>query len=205
MRELNTVSQFPDLSWRWYNDIPILKGIYLFKTEYEGEPFHDSFNLEFHFPQNYPEKLPIVKELDNKIPATFHRNPDKSLCLCTPIEQYLVFSKKPTLENFIYNLLNPYILSWLWYQRFYKMPWGERSHGSTGIVESYQELLNLRGLKHAKQFMAEYIYNKIHQKQDCPCGSGLPFKRCHRNIIVKLENWLPKGQLIHDFIYILGG
>jgi len=192
------------LTWRWHNDIPKLKGVYQFKKEYRGYSFQDNFNLEFDFSSNYPEKLPLVKELDNKIPATFHRNPDGCLCLCTPVEQYLIFFKEPTLEIFINNLLNPYLLSWLWAQRFNEMPWGERRHGIKGLIESYQELLKLRNFKHTMQFMVEYIKNEIHHKQDCPCGSGLPFKKCHRNVIINLENSLPKGQIICDFITILG-
>ena len=85
------------------------------------------------------------------------------------------------------------------------MPWGERQHGPMGIVESYQELLNIKDLKHMTQFMIEFARNEIHRMQNCPCGSGLPFKKCHRKIIYKLENCLPKGQLIRDFISILGG
>ena len=49
------------MSWRWYNDIPVLKGAYQFKTEYREVPFQDSFNLEFYFPPDYPENLPLVK------------------------------------------------------------------------------------------------------------------------------------------------
>ena len=85
------------------------------------------------------------------------------------------------------------------------MPWGERRHGPMGLVESYQELLKLRSLKHTILFMIEFIRNGIHQKQSCPCGSGLSIKKCHGNTIIKLENCLPRGQLIRDFIYILGG
>jgi len=181
-----------------------LKGIYQFKKEYRGYFFQDNFNLEFSFPPDYPEKIPFVNELDNKIHVKFHRNPDGCLCLCTPVEQYLVFTKEPTLENFINNILNPYLLSWLWYQRFNEMPWGERQHGIKGLIESYQELLKLRGSEHTIQFMVEFIKNEIHHKQDCPCGSGFSFKRCHKNIIIDLENNLPKGQLICDFIAILG-
>jgi hypothetical protein len=193
------------LSWRWNNNIPKLKGIYRFEEEYRDEIFKDSFKLEINFPPDYPEKPPLVKELDNKIPLTFHRNPDGCLCLRTPVEQYLVFSKVPTLENFMKNLLNPYLLSWLWYQRFTEMPWGERKHGILGLVESYKDLLKLKNCKHTIQFMVEFIKNEIHHRKDCPCGSGLSLKRCHGNIILELEHNLPRGQLIHDFIFILGG
>jgi hypothetical protein len=182
-----------------------LKGIYQFKTEYRGVPFQDSFNLEITFPADYPEKLPSVKELDNKIPALFHRNPDGCLCLCAPVEEYLTFFQNPTLENYVLNLLNPYLLSWLWYDKFNEMPWGERKHGYIGLVESYQELLRLKDIRQTISFMVEFVKNKIHHRESCPCGSGLSFKRCHRNIIFEYESSLPKGQLIFDFISIIGG
>ena len=202
MRELDAASQFPDLSWRWHDDIPILKGVYQFKMDYRGYSFQDNFNLEFVFPPNYPEKIPLVRELDSKIPSMFHRNPDGCLCLCTPVEQYLIFSKEPTLENYIYSLLNPYLLSWLWYQRFNEMPWGERHHGVKGLIESYQELLKLRNIKHTIHFMYKFVYNRIHNKQECPCGSGLLYKNCHKSIIIDIENYFPKGRLVYDFISI---
>jgi hypothetical protein len=202
---LAVVSKFPDLSWRWHDDVPILKGIYQFKTEYRGIPFQDSFNLKFNFPQNYPENIPLVNELDKKIPDKFHHFTNGNLCLCTPLEQWLVFSKEPTLENYIKNLLNPYLLSWLWYDKFNEMPWGERSHGVMGLVQSYQEKLNINDLEHTILFMVKFIKNEMYQRQDCPCGSGLPFRKCHKKIINRLENQLPQDQLRIDFYSILGG
>jgi hypothetical protein len=193
------------LSWRWHDDFPVLKGDYHFGTEYRGISFQDTFNLEFNFPPDYPENLPVVKEIDNKIPNLFHRFTDGSLCLCTTAEQYLIFSKQPTLENYIKNLVNPYLLSWLWYQRFNEMPWGERSHGGRGLLESYQELLQISDQQCVIIFMVKFVKNEIYQKQECPCGSGLPFKKCHRNILFQLQNYLPKGQMILDFIKIIGG
>jgi hypothetical protein len=205
LRELDAVSLFPNLSWRWNNDIPILRGIYQFQTEYKGIVFKENFNLEFFFPRTYPDDLPAVKEIDNKIPSTFHHFTDGSLCLCAPVEQYMIFSKTPTLENYIRNLLNPYLLGWLWYQRFNEMPWGERTHWLIGLLESYQELLNIKEKQYVLPFMYRYVRNELFQWQECPCGSGLPFKKCHRNLLNRLENRLPKGQLVHDFINIIGG
>ena len=101
--------------------------------------------------------------------------------------------------------MDPYFLCWLWYTRHNELPWGERSHGIIGLIESYQELLKLKNLQHTIRFMTEFIKNKIHHNQSCPCESGLPFKKCHRNTIQELEYNLPKGQLIHDFLFILGG
>jgi len=192
------------LKWRWCNDIPILKGYYNFQTEYKGIYFQDSFNLEFTFPSDYPEKLPFVKELDNKIPNTFHHFKNGILCLCAPSEQWLIFSKNPALENYITNLVNPYLLSWLWFKKFNKMPWGERQHGPKGIIESYQELLRLNDPQKAIYFLGMFIMNKIYNRGECPCGSGLQFRKCHKTIITKLTNRLPMEYIIRDFEIILG-
>jgi hypothetical protein len=107
-----------------------------------------------------------------------------------------IFSRVPRLENYIRNLLNPYLLGWLWYQQFNEMPWGERTHGLSGLVESYQELLNIKNRQCLLDFMYKYIRKKLFQRQDCPCGSGLPFKKCHKNLIIRLENCLPDEQLL---------
>jgi hypothetical protein len=96
-------------------------------------------------------------------------------------------------------------MGWLWYQRFNEMPWGERNHGLIGLLESYQELLKIKDIRSVSFFMYKYIKNELFQRQECPCGSGLPFRKCHRNLLNRLENRLPKGQLVHDFINIIGG
>lgn len=203
LRELDAVSQFPDLSWRWHNDIPILKGRYQFNTEFRGILFQDSFILEFNFPPDYPERLPLVKEVDYKIPKTFHRLKHEYLCLCTFSEQWLIFSKEPTLDNYIRNLLNPYLLSWLWFVRFNEMPWGERRHGSIGLVESYQDLLKTKSIQQTIFLMKKAIMDGVGRQDKCPCGSGLSFKKCHQKIIQRLVNSLPEGQMAYDFKNIL--
>jgi len=205
LRELNTATQFSELSWRWYDDVPILKGIYHFQINYRGIPFQDSFNLEFYFPHDYPENLPLVKELDNKIPKEFHHFTDGSLCLCTPAEQWLIFSKNPTLENYIKNLVNPYLLCWLWYEKFNEMPWGERQHGPVGIIESYQDLLKLNNPEQTLHFLKILFFNEIDSRGYCPCGSGLSFRKCHKTAITKVTNRLPMDYIKKDFITILRG
>ena len=85
------------------------------------------------------------------------------------------------------------------------MPWGERKHGPMGLVQSYQKLLKTKDPQHTILLMKKIIMNGIDRMDKCPCGSGLLFKKCHRTIITKLCNHLPKGQLNLDFMAILGG
>ena len=157
--------------------------------------------MEFDFPCDYPSNLPTVKELDKKIPETFHRNQNLNLCLCAPAEEWLIFTKRPTLENFILNLLNPYLLCWLWYDKFKEMPWGERQHGPTGIIESYRDLLRLDSLDVATAFIKKLAMNNLQRNDTCPCGSGLSYRHCHMLKVQKLTNRLPSGQIIRDIIF----
>ena len=85
------------------------------------------------------------------------------------------------------------------------MPWGERQHGLIGIVESYQELLKLKDFQQTILLIKNFVMGKIDRNDDCPCNSGYSFKKCHRKIIIRLENSLPKGQLVYDFISISRG
>ena len=143
-----------------------------------------------------------MKELDNKIPATFHHFTNGVLCLCAPVEQQLIFSKKPTLENYIKNLVNPYLLSWLWYEKFNEMPWGERQHGPVGIIESYQYLFKLENPQQTIYFLKKFLMNEIDNRGECPCGSGLPFRKCHKTVVMKVTNRLPMDYIIHDLLNI---
>lgn len=99
-----------------------------------------------------------VYEIGNKIEkcADNHFNNDKSCCL-----GLFTKSKPKTLLEFIKNYVCPFFV-WQAYKEKYKKipPWGEWSHGKTGINEFYQEI------------------NKIGRNDMCPCGSGKKYKKC---------------------------
>jgi hypothetical protein len=196
---LDSVSQFPNLHWIWEQDIPVLKGRYLFHTIYEGVEFKDTFNLTFVFPREYPEQPPLVLEIAGKIPYNFHHYTNGGLCLAARMEYKVVFAKNPTLEGFITNLLNPYLLSWLWFDKFGKMPWGERKHGWTGICESYQDLLKIKNPENVIPFMERLVRNNINQREPCPCGSNIPYRNCHKKIVNRVLVYYNRDDLITDY------
>lgn len=200
---MDAIFQFPDLKWRWEHDVPVLKGKYHFSTLYKGVELKDTFNLRFHFPQDYPETPPYVEELDNNIPAKFHHYSNGTLCLCVPVEYLSIFLRSPTLSNFINNLLNPYLTSWLWYKQFGEMPWGERSHGAIGLCEFYAELLKIRNLPTLLPFLEKIILGDIPQRANCPCGSGVPYRNCHKKIVNKFLLRIPISNIREDYYYIL--
>lgn len=163
----------------------------------------DTFKLKFDFPIDYPNSLPLVTETGGKIDPSFHHYTSGGLCLCATTEQYMVFSKDPTLKNYIENLVNPYLVSWLWYKRFGVMPWGERVHGPQGLFDSYKELLKIDDPYRVLPFLQKIVYNAINQREDCPCGSGISFRHCHKKIINRLLLHIPHELIASDFTNLI--
>jgi hypothetical protein len=145
-----------------------------------------------------------VKEIGGKIPSNFHRYTQGGLCLAATPELYRIFKKEPTLENYIDNLVDPYLFGWLYYQQYQKMPWGERSHGANGLIESYKELLHIEKTTNMKMLLLQIVTNTIKQRELCPCGSGLPFRKCHKKQVQRLLVNIPKEVFFHDFLTIIG-
>jgi hypothetical protein len=193
------------LKWRWENEIPVLKGHFQFHTIYRNVELQDAFNLIFHFSQNYPNEPPLVIEVDGKIDPRFHHYSNGALCLAVPAEYNIIFAKTPTLENFILNLLNPYLAGWLWHKQFGDVPWGERSHGWIGLCESYHELLKIDAKENVIPFLEQLARGVIHQRANCPCGSGKPYRNCHKKIINKFSVHISREQIVSDCQTILLG
>lgn len=202
---MDSVSKFPDLKWRWENEIPILKGQFHFHTVYRNVELQDTFNLVFDFPQNYPDEPPLVMEVDGKVDPKYHHYSNGALCLGTPAEYEISFTKTPTLENFILNLLNPYLAGWLWYKQFGEMPWGERSHGWIGLCESYQDLFKIDNKENVIPFLERLAKDEIHQRDVCPCGSGKPYRNCHKKIINRSFIHISHERIFADYQTILLG
>jgi hypothetical protein len=157
------------------------------------------------FRQDYPNSIPIVRETGGKIPSDFHRYMGGGLCLGATPELYTIFTKRPTLENYIDNLVDPYLFGWLYYQQYGEMPWGERNHGAKGLIESYKELLHIEKDENAMVLLRQIAANAIKQREICPCGSGLPFRKCHKKLVQRLSVNIPQGVFFQDFLTIIGG
>lgn len=109
------------------------------------------------------------------------------------------------MEGFINNLVNPYLLSWLWLEKFGKMPWGERRHGWIGICESYQELLKINNQENVIPFVKRLALNNINQREICPCGSGIPYRNCHKKIVNRAFLHYNRNDFISDYHDIISG
>jgi hypothetical protein len=111
--------------------------------------------------------------------------------------------RNPTLEGFIKDLLNPYLTSWLWYKQFGEMPWGERSHGGKGLCEFYAEYLKIRNPSALLLIREKIIRGNILQRANCPCGSSIPYRNCHKKIVNKFLIKIPISNIRADYHFII--
>lgn len=81
------------------------------------------------------------------------------------------------------EFVEPYFFSYEYYQRFGCFPFGERSHGIEGVLQSFgdvfQETDNIKVCK-----ILKFIYSDRYRGHlPCPCGSGKKMRACHGDSI----------------------
>ncbi len=198
-RELEQAQYFPELGWRWKNDIPILSGRYYFDGIKNGIKLKDDFYLIFHFPQQYPDKPPLVSEIEAKIPFDYHRNEkERWLCLATPSDIEIQFTKDRCLKNFMENLVNPYLYLWLYFNKFGIMLWPDRSHGVDGLIEGYKSILKTDDINVILMLLKMVFSGDFYWRNDCPCGSGKTIRKCHKKQLKFVDDNISKNQLQKD-------
>lgn len=182
----NLKKVYRDNHWKLYGEIFI-------KIPKTGEVI-DTYNVEMTYPKNYPNNLPIVKELSGKIPITPDRHVYLSgkLCLMAPPEEILLCIKsKIDSLYFIRRILVPYLANQTLINAglpgFLK---GERSHDFSGIIEFWKDLCKTKDIEIVFNCM-EIVFKKtvILTQSKCFCGSQKKYKHCHFNAIKDMKRY----------------
>lgn len=158
-----------------------------FRFEYDPpdcDQIIDKYKLKIVIYNDFPNKLPKVFEIGNKIPknnSKFHVNPDHSLCLGSTLNILKSLQNNPKLNLFVKNFLVPYLYdtSRLLEDMTRKRYFGELSHGTKGLIEEYKEIFKLKN--------EEQVLDTIHlltlpyqlaKESKCSCGCGQKLKKC---------------------------
>lgn len=149
----------------------------------------DCYHLRVVVPSIFPRSLPIVEELDQKIPriASYHVNPEGSLCLGSRLRLLFELAKDPTLEGFAENCLVPYLFGVSHKLRHGgEFPFGELPHGVPGELLDYMNLFGLRTEDQAR-LVIRYLSMKKRRanKLPCPCGCNRRLGVCRFNLRVR--------------------
>lgn len=183
------------------NDDSVIKSEFYIQDEYKVriEKYIASGNL-----------LPSVKEIGGKIKKVailkdlplldMHIYPKtENLCLGTILDIENQFSENISVFDFIDKLLKPYLYEQSFFAKFDYWPWGERSHGLLGELESLHDYVTkkpdfsqkviidffkkLEIFDHWKNYLIiTSDLRNIKGHHVCVCGSQKRFRDCHPEI-----------------------
>ncbi len=140
----------------------------------------EHYAVKIEVPRGFPRALPRVFETKGRVPPTFHRNPDTTLCLGSPIALRFAIEEEPTIGGFIDRVVVPYLYSHAYFVRFDRMPFGELAHGAAGLEDDVRRLFRLPPGTNAEEFLRLASLKRRHaNKRRCPCRSGVRVGRCH--------------------------
>ena len=204
MLESNDLTEFlldnPYMSIVSSSDTSIcLRGKFCFKVnDSDYGVIEDSYKLEIIIPDSFPLGLPIVKEIDGKIPRNldFHMYHNGSFCLGAQLRLLAIMQANPSLTGFVNKCLVPYL-----YAVSHKLKngggfvFGELGHNIESIVDDFCDMMGLKEeyqIVQTKQLLKKK--KRIANKKACPCGCGnrlgvcpLHYKLNELRIIIRIQ------------------
>jgi len=201
---------FPSLSFREQDGKPIVAGE-LELRDIEGVN-HGSYFIEIHAVEAYPYRFPFVFETGGRIPRNIDWHifeHDGHCCLKNQPEELLACRLRINLVTFIGKEVIPYFFNQLFREK-YGYFLHERSHGLLGDLEFFFELFRTTDLLELYESML-FVSGRREpsRREDCFCGSGEKFRRCHREAYrtaakfsdVELQYFI--GELVNSTVFKL--
>ena len=189
------------------NEIEII-GRIRFDQKYKDIQLQDEYLIQILFPLNFPDQIPIVREINGRIKssADYHNDKERDgFCLGVPGEIHNKICNSPTFNYFIAEIVVPFLYANTFYEKYKKYPWPTREHCSKGIIEYYQSLFKFNDEKVTQNFLLNIAFfkNSISGHNLCPCGSGKKFKDCHRKEYTDLIKYHSHRNIQKDVLQII--
>lgn len=169
---------------------------------YNDFPVNEFFEIDMRIPFAYPNEIPDVIEVGNKIDSEYeHRYINGQLCLGTNSEIILRSNGAITISYLIDSYVIPYLYSYRYYERYKEYPFGDRSHGAMGIVEAWKEAFGVKTVEEAYDIIMHVVIHTYRGHLPCSCNSGKKTRDCHpvnAELLLKLNNKSIKKILMED-------
>jgi hypothetical protein len=177
----------PGLSKKESRDCIIVEGTFIFSNSYDDIPIYDEYLVKIEIPWSFPESMPLVFDTGMQIPPEFeHINPDQSLCLGASCELWDELELYCDASHFIQTFLPSFLYAVSFFKKYGVKPaYGERKHGTLGLIESFKERYNTNDPRMLCLFLLMVCHEREYRGHSpCPCGSGKKFRDCHGQPII---------------------
>lgn len=157
----------------------ILNGILDINVRLKNFSLKKGYLIDINIPLNnseFPYVVDVGESINRKYPHVYS---DGVLCLETEATLAYRFFEGFDLLSWVYDFVIPYYISYEYYQQYGVYPFGERSHGWKGIIESYIDIFKTNDDMSAYKIM-QYISSRQYRGHMlCPCESGKKIRDCH--------------------------
>jgi hypothetical protein len=169
-----------------------------------GEAIEDSYAVELRIPPSFPtvtrNDAPTAREMAGRIPKTYHKLEDGSLCLAAPTELRLGLGEAATLCDFVEGFVIPYLYGYSSFVRGGGLPYGELEHGTEGLRQYFASLFGVSDRDAALEFVRlASLKKRVANKEPCPCGKRKRLGRCHHRLVNKLREQLGRGWFAAEY------
>lgn len=183
----------PDLVVRKAQSGFIIEGKFYVTDGPNDEGPLDCFEIKIEVSDDYPQSEPRVFELGGRIPRDIDRHMYDGPRCCTCVwEEWLAISDDTSFKAFIIGPLRNFFLSQIYYERHKKWPFGERSHGIEGLLESASQILGQRvDFQQAVSLLKAISSREIKGHWLCPYGCGIKLRKCgHRQRLLEQKQMI---------------
>lgn len=170
----------------------------------EGDTTEDSYSVELRIPPGFPvvtnKEAPAAYETAGRIPETYHKLHDGSLCLAAPAALRLGLGRTATLSNFVERFVVPYLYGYSRHEKGRPLPYGELEHGDEGRRQYFATLFGVTDRNVGLEFVRmASLKKRVANKECCPCGSGRRLGRCHHGLVNQLRERLGRGWFAAEY------
>lgn len=155
----------------------------------------DRFAIEITLLDDYPNSLPVVREVGGRIPHVLGRHviPNSGdACILLPDDRWRSWPRGSSLGAFISGPVRNYFIGQALVERGESWPFGEWNHGFQGMRDYYREVFSTDDPPKVRKYLEYIAAKKIRGHWDCPCGSGERLRDCHMDSILALRSKMPR-------------
>lgn len=157
-----------------------------------------TYGIKIVIPLN-SEELPYVVDKDNYISKSYHHYYSTGkLCLETDSAIRLRFVDGFDLVAWMTEYVETYFFSYEYYMRYNYFPFGERSHGLDGVLQTYLDVFKTKDPYAVLRIMSYISLSPYRGHNNCPCGSNLKLRNCHGETILPFFTHPKKKEILKN-------
>jgi hypothetical protein len=153
----------------------------------------DRFLIEIEFPFDYPESIPVLREVGGRIPWHEDRHVNQRNGEACPIvpEEWLIQSDHGSVLAFLNGPIRNFFLGQILVESGQPWPFGERTHGISGLIEAYGEIVGTSDEVTLRRYLDLLSRDTPKGHLECPCGSAKRLRNCHLDEVRSLHERIP--------------